>query len=280
MMSKSSLSGITAAALIAASCSSAPQSLTSPTAADGGSTTAAADGSTLKATAPGLLSPADGEVLETLTPTFAWTQATGKYAPITPVYELEISSAGGVYRAMVNGTAHEVPDATAEYATDYSWRVRAVQDGAEGPWSSTFTFRSPDRTTFVGSGRVGPPRAIFLNEAVSIIFSIYQAAGWDIGSRSTREQRNAYLEAAVAAVHFGHPRWNPEGPDTSWCIKNGGPGRPQADDVIVLCQSREAWDLVQGIGGPTPHWHPDYIGRLPGEQAVYAPNPASMSILP
>jgi hypothetical protein len=280
MTSKKTLSaGALAAALSIAACSTTPESPTSPTAGAGGSATAAADGSTFKATAPTLVSPGNGDVLDTLNPTLTWNASTGNYGSIAPAYELEITSAAGAYRATVNGTSH-TPDATAAYSTDYSWRVRAVQDGAVGPWSAAFVFRSPDRATLVGSGRVGPPRSIFINEAVTIIFSIYTTAGWDIGSRSTREQRNRYLEAAVAAIHFGHARWNPLGPDSSWCIKNGGPGRPQADDVIVLCQARDAWDLVVGIGGSSPHWDPDYIGKLPGEQFVYAPNPASMSILP
>ncbi len=38
----------------------------------------------------------------------------------------------------------------------------------------------------------------------------------DIGSRSTREQRNLYLEAGVAAIHYGHGKWNPQGPDPTW----------------------------------------------------------------
>jgi hypothetical protein len=89
-----------------------------------------------------------------------------------------------------------------------------------------------------------------------------------------------YLEAATAAIHFGHGKWNPRGPDSNWCIKNGGPGRPQADDVIVRCSSRDAWDLIGGIGGGNPTWDWHYIGRLPGEQAVYAPNRAAMNVLP
>jgi hypothetical protein len=32
----------------------------------------------------------------------------------------------------------------------------------------------------------------------------------------------------------------PGGGDAGWCIKNGGPGRPQSDDVIARCDTRDA----------------------------------------
>src|SRR3970282_211493 len=33
---------------------------------------------------------------------------------------------------------------TLEYATQYTWRVRAVMDGAAGPWSSNATFTTTE----------------------------------------------------------------------------------------------------------------------------------------
>jgi hypothetical protein len=84
----------------------------------------------------------------------------------------------------------------------------------------------------------------------------------------------------VSAVHYGHGKWNPRGPDTNWCIKNGGPGRPQSDDVIVRCSSRDAWDLVSGIGGNNPFWITSYIGRLDNAQQVYPPRASTLALLP
>ena len=131
-----------------------------------------------------------------------------------------------------------------------------------------------------GGGPIGPARNIFINEAQDIIIAIYSAARWDLGSRSSREQRNLYLDAAVAAIHYGHSKWNPKGPDDNWCIKNGGPGRPQADDVIALCRERDAWDLVLSIGANNWNWHQEYIGKLPSVQFIYPPDPNAMRILP
>ena len=80
----------------------------------------------------------------------------------------------------------------------------------------------------------------------------------------------------MAAVHYGHPRYNPKGPDSGWCIKDGGAGRPQSDDVIVRCGSRDAWDMVGGAGANGYSFHVDYIGRLPGDQNVYPPPRAAL----
>ena len=79
------------------------------------------------------------------------------------------------------------------------------------------------------------------------------------------------LFAAVAAIHYGHPRFNAAGPDPSWCVKDAGGGRPPSDDVLVLCRSRDAWDLIGGAGGNGYFFHDDYLGSLPSIQNVYPP---------
>jgi hypothetical protein len=121
---------------------------------------------------------------------------------------------------------------------------------------------------------------ISFEEALGILKTVYGESRYDLGSRSTREQRNVYLERATAVLHYGHPRYNPTGRDPNWCIKNGGPGRPQADDVIVRCDTRDAWDLIAGIGADGWAWAPHYIGRLPGEQRVYPPSESALDALP
>jgi hypothetical protein len=280
--------GVALATLVAvAGCSGAPQTPLSPTAAIDGSQAAAADGSTLKYTAPVLTSPENGTRIDTRRPLLIWQNSIGKYAGVGVAYEVEVvkvSTETVVYTVIVGEgpglSEHAVP-ADGEYDTEYRWRVRARLDTGIGPWSTPSTFRTVQQVTIgTGGGSVGPPRNIFIDEAVSIIQALYAAGSYDLGSGSTRDQRNAYIEIAVATIHYGHPVWNPRGPDSNWCIKNGGPGRPQADDVIVLCDTRDAWDLVISIGANSWQWHTDYIGRLDSAQAVYAPNRNALNLAP
>jgi hypothetical protein len=118
---------------------------------------------------------------------------------------------------------------------------------------------------------VGGQRNISADEALSIIRQVHDAEGWNLGARSSREQRIEFLNRAVATLHYGHSRFNPRGPDSNWCVKDAGGGRPQSDDVIVRCDSRDAWDLIGGAGADGYRFHLDYIGRLPGGQNVYPP---------
>jgi hypothetical protein len=148
------------------SCSQAPQPMTAPTAADGASTaeTAAADGSTLKVTAPPLVSPVDGVRAEDRRPTLIWVNSTGKYGGIGVAYDIELSTPTAVVYTRTVGEgpnigAHLV-DMELEYDTVYSWRVRARigNPDTHGPWSPWASFLSPAKpvpTVPVGGSPLG-----------------------------------------------------------------------------------------------------------------------------
>lgn len=141
------------ALLAAAACSQQPQSFTSPSGAVGAPTTetSAADGSTLKVTAPSLISPVDGARAEDRRPTLVWVNAEGRYGAIGVAYDIELSSPTAV---VYSRTVGESPDIGAhlvemdlEYDTVYSWRVRAHVGNPDsvGPWTSWATFQAPSR---------------------------------------------------------------------------------------------------------------------------------------
>lgn len=271
---------------LAAACAQNPESPVSPSAATG-SAAANADGSTLKVSAPEPVSPGEGERTETVRPTIVFRNSAGRFTSVALSYRVQVFDGSGNVIAELgvaqdaSGQTSLTADTDLAYDTEYRWRVRAEYQGQAGPWSVIRTFVTAQRVTIgTGGGPIGPPRNIFINEAQDIIIAIYSAGRFDLGSRSSREQRNLYLDAAVAAIHYGHSKWNPKGPDDNWCIKNGGPGRPQADDVIALCRERDAWDLVLSIGANNWSWHQEYIGKLPSVQFIYPPNPAAMSLLP
>jgi len=266
-------------------CSQGAQTPVSPSAATG-STSANPDGSTLKVSAPVLLSPVGGERVGSRRPTFAFNNSTGRFASVNLIYRLELLDSNGNFvaaRAVQQGGGPTTYDLDTElaYSADVQWRVRAEIDGQVGPWSAIESFKSPLQPAAGGpvTGNVGPQRSIPFGEAVGIIINIHNTLRVNLGSSSTRDYRIAFLNASVAAIHYGHSRFNAAGPDPNWCVKDAGGGRPQSDDVLVVCSSRDAWDLIGGAGANGYSFHQDYLGRLPGIQNVYPPPRSSLSFL-
>jgi len=284
-----SVFAVTAIVALGVSCTGTPMSPTAPSAATGGTTAANEDGSTLKVTAPGLVSPFDSERIEGRRPTLVWTNSNGKHTPIGFFYEIEIVNQNDevVYAVSVGETANSGShnaEIDLNFNTLYSWRIRAGLESQRGPWSVWGNFLTAVGTVAptvggTNDGTVGPARSMGFNEAYSIIKGIHDGMRLNLGSRSSRDYRVAFIFGAVAAIHYGHPRWNPAGPDSDWCVKDAGAGRPPSDDVVVKCSTREAWDLIISAGGDGYHWHPDFLGRLPGGQNVYAPGRDKLGFL-
>ncbi|MFN2446055.1 MAG: hypothetical protein ABR606_10825 [Vicinamibacterales bacterium] len=164
------------------------------------------------------------------------------------------------------------------YGQTLFWRAYATDGTTTSDFSAAVSFTTASATAPpvptlppAAGGPVGGARTISLEEAVAIIRNVHDSERWDLGSRSSRDDRVAFLFRATAAIHYGHPRYNPKGPDANWCVKDAGSGRPPSDDVIVRCDSREAWDLIGGAGGDGYSFHADYLGRLPSNQNVYPP---------
>lgn len=286
----------TAVAVSLAACSGSSESPTSPSSVAETDTAANPDGSTLKVTSAALLSPIDGVKIDTRRPTFTWANSSGRFSATALAYRLELFDAAGNFLDARNVPGTEnVTQFTADvdlgYATDFQWRVRAELDNQPGPYSAMGAFRTPDApppptnqpdpgpSAPSGDGSVGGNRSIGLSEAFGIIVRIHNDLRFNLGSSSSRQSRIDFLWAAVAAVHYGHPRFNPQGGDPGWCVKDGGSGRPPSDDVLVRCGSREAWDLIGGAGANGYNFHLDFVGRLPGDQNVYPPPRSSLGRL-
>lgn len=287
----------TAVAVSLVACSGSSQSPTSPSSVDGTDTAANPDGSTLKVTAPALLTPIEG-VIDSRRPTFTWANSSGRFSATALAYRLELFDAAGNFidARTVPGTEN-VTSYTADvdlgYATDFQWKVRAELDGQPGPYSTMGAFRTPDAPppppttptapapdpSAPSDGSVGPNRSIGLSEAFGIIVNVHNSLRWNLGSGSSRDSRVNFLWASVAAIHYGHPRFNPAGGDPGWCVKDAGGGRPPSDDVLVDCRSRDAWDLIGGAGANGYNFHLDFIGRLPGGQNVFPPPRSALGFL-
>jgi hypothetical protein len=136
-----------------AACTTAVTNPAAPTAAVGGSTANAADGSTLKVTAPALISPTGGERAEDRRPSLLWLNSEGRYGNVGVAYDIELWLATGtspVYTRTVgespNTGAHLV-ELELEYDREYAWRIRAHVGNPDtvGPWSAFGSFLSPTR---------------------------------------------------------------------------------------------------------------------------------------
>lgn len=273
--------------MLVAACSQSPQSPVSPSIGAGGDATANPDGSLLKVSAPAPVSPANGATVDNIRPTVSFRNSSGRFTSVALGYVVQVFDGAGTVIGELpvaqdpSGQTSLGAETDLGYDTEYRWRVRAAFQGEFGPWSETWSFRTAPRVALgTAGGSVGPPRDIGIGEAVNILEAIYNAGRWSIRGGPSRDQLNLYLEIAASALHYGHPRWNPRGPDVNWCIKNNGPGRPQSDEVIARCNTREAWDLITSLGGANAVWNPVYLGRLPGEQTIYAPRASVLSLLP
>jgi hypothetical protein len=112
-----------------------------------GSTSAPADGSTLKVGAPTLVSPANNAVVQDQRPTLSVNPVTAQFSSIPLQYEFELQNDTGVpiVRDTVNGTSYQVPALVIN--TAYRWRARATYNGGVGPFSNTGRFTTPNLTT-------------------------------------------------------------------------------------------------------------------------------------
>lgn len=287
MFRRYALQSATVASLaLVTACSQASQSVVSPSAVEG-SSAANPDGSTLKVSAPSIVAPSGGERQETRRPVLTFANSTGRFTSVPLVYRVELLDGAGNFlgaSAAVQGEGGQTAyqgNVDLSYNADYQWRVRAEYDGQVGPWSATASFKTPVQPVAGGpvTGNVGPRRSIAVVDAYDIIVRIHNDLRIDLGSRSTREFRVEFLNAAVAAIHYGHARFNAAGPDPSWCVKDAGGGRPQSDDVLVLCQGRDAWDLIASAGANGYSFHLDYLGKLPGGQNIYPPPVSALNFL-
>ena len=90
-------------------------------------------------TAPVLQSPADRATGVSRTPVFTWDQV-----PNATGYELQVSNSSVFTTAVlditnISGTTFSVNTALAG-RTQYFWRVRAINNGIQGPWSTALRF--------------------------------------------------------------------------------------------------------------------------------------------
>ena len=167
-MNRTILTRLSVAALTAATlaCNLSTPVRPTPAAASGGGSSG---DSTLKVSAPSPHSPGNGATLQEPVNTgielSAGAAAATFGAPVSLRYEFQLMGPDGsvIETAIVNGPSWKQTSAL-EYATRYTWRLRAVQDDASGPWSPTFAFTTADLPP---EFRCRPP---FMSDPISIMY--------------------------------------------------------------------------------------------------------------
>jgi hypothetical protein len=129
---------------LAIACSETPTTPAGSNAATTSDTAAAADGSTLKVTAPTPTSPINDFQTEGQAVTLVASASTGRFVSTSVQYNFELYNAANarVNSVTVSAPTWTIPD-TLDMEARYTWRVRATAQGAFGPWSTTASFKAP-----------------------------------------------------------------------------------------------------------------------------------------
>ena len=151
------LFGIATVMAFALACGEQASTPAAPSPAVSGDTAAAAaDGSTLKATAPAPQQPANGSTIDSLVPNFVLANSTLKFLGDVALtasfrYKINVETPAGVQvhaawatpQAGTDLSAHRIPAGVLQADTSYRWRTRAELGSNAGPWSAYWTFRTP-----------------------------------------------------------------------------------------------------------------------------------------
>lgn len=144
--SRFTLTSLATLLALAVACSRQSASPTAPNTQGGGTGTAAADGSTLKATAPVPTDPINDKQVNAL-PTLTAGAATMIYGASVPLsYRFRIFDEAGVQieGSGVVSTPSYTMTATLNFKKRYTWTVRAESGSSVGPWSAPASFISPE----------------------------------------------------------------------------------------------------------------------------------------
>ena len=159
---------LVAATALVAACGQSALNSVAPT-GSGGRGEAAADGSTLKVTAPTLVSPVGGVEVADLDPEVVFGRVSPLNVSATPLtfqYELEVfdEEGGRVYSRILgdggDATTHEL-EQDLNFNELHTWRVRARLGDYVGPWSALASFKTfenkvaADSCAYLGNNPIG-----------------------------------------------------------------------------------------------------------------------------
>ena len=249
--------GVACALAFTMACSSAPGSPASPNAVTNIDGALGPDGSTLKVSAPSVVSPVNDERLKSRQPTMTINNAKGTYAGGNFSYEFQILTDSGSVVAsntVSAGSASTIWAYTTDLARDtpYRWRARARMGSAFGPWSSTARFI----TVKENRAELGPNgRAPYPSWAAAVISQV-AAQRPDLLGRSCQEGGGTweFMDLVVDTLRLQDTRWG-----YNW--KRGIVGDPSHDVLNYNwgsgadegARTNYTFDIILGhCGTPSP----------------------------
>src|SRR5580765_4419836 len=152
------VTGVTVLLGLALACTSNSSTPLTPTQPGNGASPPAADGSTLKVTAPAVQSPTGGVKPATGPATLVVSPSTAPFTATPPLqYRFQVFNAANamVENVVVNSTTHPV-DAELTVNLAYTWQARAEYQGNVGPWSAKASFIAPE-SAFLGAQTFADP---------------------------------------------------------------------------------------------------------------------------
>ena len=152
--------GLSVIIALSIACGRTASTTTSPTTtskASTDSTATAADGTTLKVSAPTPVTPLNDEVTPDTSPTLVATEANGKYAQGALAYDFELYDDNNTKIQTVVLASLSWRVATLEYDKRYTWRLRATADDHYGPWSEFASFRTPEGRGYIRGNELYDP---------------------------------------------------------------------------------------------------------------------------
>ena len=212
--------GAAIALALAAACSSEAPAPVSPTIAGvADDAEAAPDGSTLKVTAPGPLSPASGAEIDSPEPVFRVTNSQAKFAGALALeYRFDIQTESGQQvmnspkvAAGGTNTSWEVPNFLDEGS--YKWRARAEMGSRFGPWTEFRPFKITAPPSLLPPG----PYPTGGDEIAHFVQRHFPDKGRRGQSLQERKEDMAFLRDRMIEVRLC------TGQDTARNLKRGGP---------------------------------------------------------
>ena len=192
---------VAAALALAAACSNDSPAPLTPTSAELSDADAAADGSTLKVTAPTPMAPASGAELDD-DPVFQVGNSRGRFVNISNLeYRFEIQTEGGQF--VVNSPKVAPGEGSTTWNITkfldqgtYRWRARAERGTHYGPWSDFATFKLVAPPSLLPPGPY--PREPF--EIAKFVERSYPDRGKARVSLAKRKEDMAFLRDRIIEV--------------------------------------------------------------------------------